>query len=158
MILAGAGTGKTTTIVARIARLINENSAKPESILALTYTVKAAENLKRSLSRKIGSDGKKIQASNYHSFAQNLHGEFYKELGYESQPEVITNSEIYFLLREKFDQISIKSSEFRRNPIRAIISIKMLFDRIRDELLPIEELIDLMKSYLLIIKLFLKLN
>ena len=96
MILAGAGTGKTTTIVARIARLINENSAKPESILALTYTVKAAENLKRSLSRKIGSDGKEIQASNYHSFAQNLHGEFYMELGYESQPEVITNSEIYF--------------------------------------------------------------
>ena len=46
MIIAGAGTGKTTTIVGRIANLIKVHNIAPKSILAMTYTVRAAEHLK----------------------------------------------------------------------------------------------------------------
>lgn len=141
LILAGAGTGKTTTIVGRIARLIKDEIAKPETILALTYTVKAAENLKNSLIDEVGDKGNNIHASNYHSFAQSLHIEFFKEMGYVSQPEVMNESEIYFLLRENFDDIPLKSTKFKRDPVRAIIKFKNIFDRIRDELLSFEELI-----------------
>ena len=51
LILAGAGTGKTTTIIARIAELILKKNIKTSEILVLTYTVKAAENFKERLLR-----------------------------------------------------------------------------------------------------------
>ena len=50
MIIAGAGTGKTTTLIGRIAYFINNRAINPESILALTYTVKAAKHLQDSIS------------------------------------------------------------------------------------------------------------
>ena len=49
LIIAGAGTGKTTTIVGRMAYLIRDLGADPEKILALTFTVKAADHLKKEL-------------------------------------------------------------------------------------------------------------
>jgi len=49
LVLAGAGTGKTTTIVQRMAHLIKKLNIKPQSILALTFSVKAAEHLKEKL-------------------------------------------------------------------------------------------------------------
>lgn len=146
LILAGAGTGKTTTIVGRIARLIKDEIASPDSILSLTYTVKAAENLKKSLIQQVGQSGSKIIASNYHAFAQTLHNEFYKEMGYSTPPEVMNEPEIYFMLRENFDKIPLKSTEFKRDPINTIINFKNIFDRIRDELLSFEDLEILIKK------------
>ena len=71
MIIAGAGTGKTTTIIGRIAYFINERNIKPENILALTYTVKAAKYLSDSIEKIIGKKSKSIVSSNFHSFAVN---------------------------------------------------------------------------------------
>ena len=62
MIIAGAGTGKTTTIVGRIAHLIKTRNIDPKSILAMTYTVKAAEHLKSEISNEVGSDYDSINA------------------------------------------------------------------------------------------------
>ena len=70
LILAGAGTGKTTTIVGRIAHLIQKQNAAPESILALTFTNDAADHLKRKLIEKIDESGKSIHACTFHTFAQ----------------------------------------------------------------------------------------
>ena len=50
LILAGAGTGKTTTIINRIEHVVSNSSIKPENILALTFSVEAAETLKKRLS------------------------------------------------------------------------------------------------------------
>ena len=66
LILAGAGTGKTTTIVGRIAHLIQKQNAAPESILALTFTNDAADHLKRKLIEKIGASGESIHACTFH--------------------------------------------------------------------------------------------
>ena len=52
LILAGAGTGKTTTIIERIAYCIENNSIHPNQVLALTFSVDATENLKNRLSKK----------------------------------------------------------------------------------------------------------
>ena len=61
MIIAGAGTGKTTTLIARIAYFINERNIDSESILALTYTVKAAEHLKENIAELVGDKSKNIK-------------------------------------------------------------------------------------------------
>ena len=68
LILAGAGSGKTTVLVSRTGRLIQQGVAKPEEILVLTFTNKAARELKHRVSKKLGPVGQKIWAGTFHSF------------------------------------------------------------------------------------------
>ena len=82
LILAGAGTGKTTTIIGRMAHLIEKENAVPESVLALTFTNDAAVHLKQKLIDYIGKTGSKIHACTFHSFSQTLTMTYYIELGY----------------------------------------------------------------------------
>ena len=92
LILAGAGTGKTTTIVQRMAYLISELYVDPSSILALTFSVKAADHLKEKLMEKIGEEGEKIHASTFHSFAQSVIDEFKSELNLLYRPNLMNDS------------------------------------------------------------------
>ena len=71
LIIAGAGTGKTTTIVGRMGYLIQTQGASPASILALTFTNDAADHLKKKLTDEIGDSGSNIHACTFHSFAQS---------------------------------------------------------------------------------------
>ncbi len=141
LIIAGAGTGKTTTIVGRMAYLIDTLQIPPNEILALTFTVKAAEHLKQKLINEVGNLGEKIHASNFHSFAQQITLEFKEYLGYTKTPNLMNDNDIYFMLREKFDSLdTLLSTSFKREPIKAIESFKSCFDRFRDDLLTAEDL------------------
>ena len=141
LILAGAGTGKTTTIVQRMAYLISELYVDPSSILALTFSVKAADHLKEKLMEKIGEEGEKIHASTFHSFAQSVIDEFKSELNLLYRPNLMNDSEINFLIREHFNELDyIHSALFRRNPIDAIKTLKTIFDQFREELFTDEKL------------------
>lgn len=149
LILAGAGTGKTTTLIARIARMVCDLDAAPASILALTFTVKAAENLKQELVKVIGSKGAEIHAHNFHSFAQTVTDLHWDKLGFRSKPAVMDDADVYFLLKENFEHLpTLNSADFKRDPIVAIRSFKQLFDRFRDDLLTESELADLVRQSL----------
>ena len=136
MIIAGAGTGKTTTLIGRIAYFINERNIDPSSILILTYTVKAAEHLKESIPKFIDSEASDINASNFHSFALNQITTHFNSLGYSSMPTFIEPSEVKCILRELIlDNIAILSSSNYKKDIRiAFENIPKMFDRFRDEL------------------------
>ena len=71
LILAGAGSGKTYTLVSRIAYMI-DSGINPENILLLTFTNKAAEEMKKRIIRDIGETGEKTTALTFHSFCANL--------------------------------------------------------------------------------------
>ena len=147
LILAGAGTGKTTTIVQRMAFLILNLDVEPSSILALTFSVKAADHLKEKLVEKIGNEGENIHASTFHSFAQSVIDEFRTELNLLYQPNLMSDSEINFLIREHFNRLEhINSELFRRNPIDAIRTLKTIFDQFREELFTNEKLTILFKK------------
>ena len=102
LILAGAGTGKTTTIVGRIAHLIENKNAKPETILALTFTEDAAKHLKKLLTNKIGVKGNDIQAYTFHAFAQSMTMKYFKKLGYSRPPMIMNRGDVYFLIHINF--------------------------------------------------------
>lgn len=83
LIIAGAGAGKTKTLTTKIAYLIEENYAMPYNILAITFTNKAAKEMKERIIKEVGKAGYDIQISTFHSFGLRIIKENYEKLGYE---------------------------------------------------------------------------
>ena len=138
MILAGAGTGKTFTLQNRIVHLINYYEVNPKHILAITYTEKAAKELKGRIINQIGSSAQAMTVSTFHSFCFKI----LKEFGNDTLPQLLEESEAIHLLLEKFDSLGpFQSDEFPLNPKRAINeSFIPFFNRIKDELIDLENL------------------
>src|SRR5688500_11512515 len=72
LVLAGPGTGKTTTLVEAIAARIERDGVAPDSILALTFSRKAAEQLRDRVTARIGRTTATAMSSTFHSFAYGL--------------------------------------------------------------------------------------
>jgi DNA helicase-2/ATP-dependent DNA helicase PcrA len=72
MVIAGAGTGKTQTIALRIANILDKTDIKPSSILCLTYTDIAANNMRNRLLNMIGPDAYKVKICTFHSFCNEI--------------------------------------------------------------------------------------
>ncbi len=83
LIIAGPGTGKTRVLIEKVAYLIKREKTDPESILVITFTEKAAEELKNRLTKCIGLDAEKMQVSTIHSFCNRILREYgeYHDLG-----------------------------------------------------------------------------
>ena len=96
-ILAGAGTGKTTTIINRIEHVVSDNSIKPENILALTFSAEAAETLKKRLSNRNVIESDAITISTFHSFAKTIIEQNYAKLGYSSNPKIVEKDDLVYL-------------------------------------------------------------
>lgn len=76
LIVAGPGAGKTRVLVERVAYLVKKKSVDPSNILVITFTVKAAEELKARLSHCIGPKIKSMQVSTIHSFCHEILQEY----------------------------------------------------------------------------------
>ena len=133
MILAGAGTGKTFTLQNRIVHLINHYKVKPKHILAITYTEKAAKELRERIQNQIGTEALSLTVGTFHSFCYKILRDFT-----ENQPaKLLEESEAIHLFLERFDSLGpFQSDEFSINPHKAITeSFIPFFNRIKDELI-----------------------
>ena len=73
LVVAGAGTGKTTVLTRRIARLVETGHARPDEILAVTYTINAANEMRQRVQAELGKAGSKgLQVETFHAFCNNL--------------------------------------------------------------------------------------
>ncbi len=111
MILAGAGSGKTTVLVARTGRLIAEGLAVPEEICVLTFTNKAARELKHRVAQKLGDRAKGLWAGTFHSFGLRLLRTYHKEAGLPAQFGVIDQNDSQSLLKELIKDIKVTGKE-----------------------------------------------
>jgi superfamily I DNA/RNA helicase len=100
LILAGAGSGKTTVLVSRTGRLISEKIVEPQGITILTFTNKAARELKHRVGKKIGDNANGIWAGTFHGFGLQLLKLFPKEAGLEDHFGVLDASDASSLVRE----------------------------------------------------------
>ena len=102
LVVAGAGTGKTTVLTQRIARLIREGYARPEEILAVTYTVPAAnEILGRVKTELRGSGPSKVQATTFHAYCNELLIRNGKKFG------VLDEKDLWIYLRRRLHELHL---------------------------------------------------
>lgn len=88
-ILASAGSGKTLVLTERVCRIIKEGKAKPGSVLALTFTGKAAGEMKRRISQKLGAESKDIWIKTFHSYGLQLLRTYFAFAGLQDRFEII---------------------------------------------------------------------
>ncbi|MDD4797868.1 MAG: UvrD-helicase domain-containing protein, partial [Eubacteriales bacterium] len=67
LILAGAGSGKTKTLISRIANIVDQGLARPEEILAITFTNKAAAEMRARVTALTGDAAQNMQISTFHA-------------------------------------------------------------------------------------------
>ncbi len=134
MIIAGAGTGKTTTLLHRIYHLIEHYKLYPENILTITYTEKAAEELKTRIVNDIGDTAKTMTISTFHAFCYNIVKE--NQYPFKSAPILMENGDAIYLFLQNFDELDpFESRQFAIDPIKSITKSFIPFiNRIRDEL------------------------
>jgi DNA helicase-2/ATP-dependent DNA helicase PcrA len=101
VVLAGPGTGKTRVIVERIAHMVNVRGIDPASIVAITFTIKAAEELRTRLAKALGDNrADAVQATTSHAFGRRLILRFSDVLGFSGTPRLIDAPACRRTLRE----------------------------------------------------------
>ena len=93
LVLAGAGSGKTKVLTTRVAYLIDELGITPESILAITFTNKAAKEMKDRIFKMLGTIAYQIQISTFHSFGLTILKEHYEKLGYDKNFTILDSDD-----------------------------------------------------------------
>ncbi|MBE6157509.1 MAG: ATP-dependent DNA helicase PcrA [Firmicutes bacterium] len=122
LIIAGAGAGKTKTLTTKIAYLIEEDLAKPYNILAITFTNKAAKEMKDRLFNLIGDISKDIQVSTFHSFGLKLLRENCKLLGYESNFVIMDSDDSLTVVKKIIKDMGYDPKIYNPRAIRNKIS------------------------------------
>ncbi len=84
LILAGAGSGKTTVLISRIANILSKGLCYPSNILAITFTNKAAKELVTRIENLLGEDGSGVWASTFHSFCSKVLRRNIEKIGYSN--------------------------------------------------------------------------
>jgi len=92
-VVAGAGTGKTEVVARRIERLLRESQSESFRVVAVTYTVKAADELRERLESRLGDLHRRVETDTVHGFALSLLRLYGTRIGLPVEPEVITRDE-----------------------------------------------------------------
>ena len=122
LIIAGAGAGKTKTLTTKIAYLIEEDYARPYNVLAITFTNKAAKEMKDRLYLLIGDTAKHIQVSTFHSFGLKLLKENFKTLGYESNFVIMDSDDSLTVVKKILKDMNCDPKVYNPRAIRNKIS------------------------------------
>ena len=115
LILAGAGSGKTRTIVHRIGHLIAERGFAPHRILAVTFTNKAAAELKARLSMLIGDDGGGVTSGTFHALSLRFLRRYADALGYPRSFQVIDSDDQKALVKRLLKARNIATDRLHPN-------------------------------------------
>lgn len=122
LILAGAGSGKTSVLTKRVAYLIKERNISPKNIVAITFTNKAAKEMKERIIKEVGKEGYDIQISTFHSFGLRIIKENYEKLGYEKNFTIIDSDDSLTVVKKILKEMGIDTTRFNPKFIKNQIS------------------------------------
>jgi DNA helicase-2/ATP-dependent DNA helicase PcrA len=133
LIIAGAGTGKTTVLTRRIAHLISSKKARPEEILALTFTEKAAVEMAERVDQLIPYGYAETWISTFHAFGDHVLRESALEAGLDPEFRVLTKPEQIIFLRERIFRLPLDRFRPLGDPTRHLNALLTLVSRAKDE-------------------------
>ena len=100
LVIAGAGTGKTSVLTHRIERLVREGHAQPHEILALTYTVNAAKEMRDRVGKLIGT--REVNAATFHDYCLDMLKRVHKDFG------VLDDKDLWIFLRRRIRELRLE--------------------------------------------------
>lgn len=122
LILAGPGSGKTRVITYKIAYLLEQGKAKPWEVLAITFTNKAAKEMKERLHNLIEEDIKGMQISTFHSFGLRVIKEYYDFFGLDRAFTIIDESDSISLIKKIIKELNLDEKKYIPRAIKNKIS------------------------------------
>lgn len=125
LILAGAGSGKTRVLTHRIAYLIDERGVNPWNILAITFTNKAAEEMRQRVDSLVNFGAESIWVSTFHSACVRILRRFIDRLGYDNRFTIYDTDDQKTLMKEVCRKVDIDTKVYKeRNLLAAVSSAK----------------------------------
>lgn len=122
LVIAGAGSGKTRVLTTRIAYLINDLGIDPSNVLAITFTNKAAKEMKERVVNMLGPIAYKIQISTFHSFGLNVIRDNYALLGYKKEFTILDSDDSLLIVKRIIKDMNLDPKIYNPKAIRNRIS------------------------------------
>ncbi|MEK7075195.1 MAG: ATP-dependent DNA helicase [Patescibacteria group bacterium] len=145
LIIAGAGTGKTTVITRRIAQLI-ESGVKPEEILALTFTEKAATEMEQRVDILLPYGYHDLWIHTFHGFCQRVLQQHALDIGISNDFKMLEEVGQWLLVRQNLDQFELEYYRTLGNPTKFIKALLKHFSKLKDEEISPEEYLEFAKN------------
>jgi len=139
LIVAGAGTGKTTTLVEKIKHIINKKLARPEEILCLTFTEKAAYEMEERVDRAMPYGFFQMWISTFHSFADDVLRDELHHLGLNPSYTLMSQAQSILFMRKHLYDFHLNYFRPLSNPNKFIAGLLQHFSRLQDEDISPEE-------------------
>ena len=122
LVIAGAGSGKTKVLTHKIAYLIGEKGVKPWNILAITFTNKAANEMKERIANIVGDDAKDIWMGTFHSICVRILRKFIDRIGFDSSFIIFDTSDQKTLVKGCLKDLAIDDKLFNDRAVLSEIS------------------------------------
>ena len=122
LILAGAGSGKTRVLTHRVAHLIDQGLAAPEEVLAITFTNKAAREMKERVALLVGPDSRRMWVSTFHAFCARILRVHAEKLGYKREFTIYDGADQVRLVKRCIVELGKDPKRFSPRSFQAQIS------------------------------------
>lgn len=139
LVEAGPGTGKTRSLVARAVWLIKRKNIPPDKILALTFSNRAAEEMRTRLHQEIGEQADRIWIGTFHAFGFELLCREGEPFGIPPAPRILDTLEAVTLLMDHLDKLELNKLQYLHQPDFAIPEILSCISRAKDEMITPDE-------------------
>jgi len=133
LIIAGAGTGKTTVITRRIAHLIQSGIAGADEILALTFTEKAAGEMEERVESLLPMGYVDLWISTFHAFCERILKNHALDVGLSNDFKLLSDTEQWLMLREHIEDFDLDYYRPKGNPTKFVQALISHFSRLKDE-------------------------
>lgn len=122
LILAGAGSGKTRVLTTKVAYLVLDKDVNPYNILAITFTNKAAKEMKERTLKMLGKDAYNIQISTFHSLGLLILRENYDKLGYDKNLTILDSDDTLTVIKKILKEKNLDPKAYNPRAIKNKIS------------------------------------
>lgn len=146
LIVAGAGTGKTTVIIEKIKYIISNNLAKPEEILALTFTEKAAQEMQERIDMALPLGYAQMDIDTFHGFCDKVLRQFSIHIGIDPNYKLLSEARAIALFRKYLYEFDLDYFRPLGNPNKFISGLLTHFSRLSDEDITPDQYLSWVKS------------